>query len=88
MSAGAWPTSAIEQVLWDEKQRERLICAEGLGMSRIIWLDYWGEGRQQALVRLRAENDVTVQRFGATLAPHLAESAARIRADRDRRRGA
>ena len=85
---GGVAAAGAEQAIWDEKQRERLVCAEGLGMSRIIWADYWGEAREQALRRLRAENAVTVARYGPTLAPHLAESAARIRADRDRRRGA
>ena len=28
-----------DEVVWDEKKRERLICAEGLGLSRIIWED-------------------------------------------------
>ena len=58
-----------EQVVWDEKLRERLICAEGLGMSRIFWKDFWGADREQALRRLRADYEVTRQRFGPTLAP-------------------
>jgi hypothetical protein len=70
----------IEDVLWDEKKRQTLVCAEGLGMSRIVWDDIWGERRAAARARLRAEYAVTAARFGDTLAPHLARNAERIRA--------
>ena len=51
------------EVVWDEKKRERLICAEGLGMSRIIWDDFWGPARGRALDRLRAEYDADGRAF-------------------------
>lgn len=53
-------------VVWDEKERQRLICAEGLGMSRIIWADFWGVARDQARERLRAEAALTRRVYGAT----------------------
>jgi hypothetical protein len=74
----------VEDVVWDEKERQRLICAEGLGMSRIIWADFWGQRRAEAVHRLRREYQVTVERFGVELAEHLARRALEIR----RRRGA
>lgn len=73
-----------EQVVWDERRRQRDVCAEGLGMSRIYWEDFWGEARRRARERLRREFDVTRQRFGDQLPPHLAEFAARMRGRRRR----
>jgi hypothetical protein len=29
-----------EDVIWEEKKRERLIAAEGVGVSRIVWEDF------------------------------------------------
>lgn len=69
-------------VVWAEKKREREIAAEGLGVSRIIWEDFWGERRQHAKQRLRAEYDVTVARFGEELPARLSRAAAEIRARR------
>jgi hypothetical protein len=70
----------VDEVLWEEKKRERLVCAEGLGMSRIFWEDFWGTNRDVAKRRLRAEYRVTQGRFGPDLNEHLARSAAEIRA--------
>jgi hypothetical protein len=71
-----------DDVIWAEKKRERLICAEGLGVSRVIWEDFWGERRELAKQRLRAEYDVTVARFGSELPQDLARAAADIRGRR------
>ncbi len=68
-----------EDVVWDEKQRQTLVCAEGLGMSRIVWADFWGDRRAEAITRLRAEYAVTAARFGPELHPHLARNAEAIR---------
>ena len=75
-------------VVWDERKRERAVCAEGLGMSRVIWDELFGQQRARLRKRLVAEYDVTLARFGDVLPPHLAESAARLRAERARRRPA
>lgn len=71
-----------EDAIWAEKKRERLISAEGLGVSRVIWEDFWGDRRRLAKQRLRAEYDITVARFGAELPARLARAAAEIRAQR------
>lgn len=71
-----------EDVIWAEKKRERQIRAEGLGVSRVIWEDFWGERRQLAKQRLQAEYDVTVTRFGDQLPARLVRAAAEIRAQR------
>ncbi|MCD4533394.1 type IV toxin-antitoxin system AbiEi family antitoxin domain-containing protein [Nocardioides sp. cx-169] len=71
-----------EDVIWAEKKRERLIAAEGLGVSRLIWEDFWGERREAAKVRVRAEWEVTRARFGTRLPEHLVRAAAAIRAQR------
>ena len=69
----------VEDVLWDEKKRQRLVCAEGLGMSRIIWEDFWGPARVRARNRLLAEYAVTEARFGSRLPERLARFAATVR---------
>ncbi len=66
------------EVVWDEKERQRLVCAEGLGMSRIIWSDFWGPARERARVRLRSEADQTLERYGADRPAALDELAARL----------
>jgi hypothetical protein len=75
----------IEDVLWDERTRERLICGEGLGMSRVVWDDLFGRRREETKVRLRSEYELTVGRLGSNLPDHLARSAAEIRARWPRR---
>jgi hypothetical protein len=69
----------LEDIVWDEKQRQTLICAEGLGMSRLVWADFWGDRRAEAIARLRAEYAVTMSRFGEDLQLHLARNAEAIR---------
>ncbi len=76
----------LEQLLWDERRRQREVCGQGLGMSRIYWEDYWGAARARAIERLLAENAVTVSRFGSTLPPHLEEFANQMRGRRYRTR--
>jgi hypothetical protein len=72
----------IEDVLWEEKGRERDVRAEGLGMSRIIWEDFWGPKRRQAVARLGQEYTQTRERLGDQLPPRLAEFASRMRGRR------
>jgi hypothetical protein len=59
------------EIIWEEKKRERLISAEELGVSRIIWDDFWLPARAAARNRLRSEYDVTERRFGTELPGHL-----------------
>lgn len=76
----------VEEVVWDERARERLVCAEGLGMSRVVWDDLFGSARERTKARLRSEYEQTVARLGARLPDHLARSAAEIRERWPRRR--
>jgi hypothetical protein len=71
-------------IVWDERTRQNEICALGLGMSRIIWADFYGAARERAKDRLRAEYAVTLARFGCILPAHLRETARRLR-ERGRR---
>ena len=73
------------EIAWDEKERQRLVCGEGLGMSRIIWDDFWGRARVEARARLRAEEALTRQRLGTVRPAHLDEFAARMADVRARR---
>lgn len=54
----------VEDVVWDERERQRQVCAEGLGMSRVIWDELFGRPRRKTLARLAGEYAVTVARFG------------------------
>lgn len=74
------------QLLWDERRRQRDVCAEGVGMSRIYWEDFWGASRERARERLLREYEVTARRFGTTLPPHLEELARQLRGRRYRTR--
>jgi len=67
VESGGVATKAVEQVLWEEKQRQTLICGIGLGMSRITWPDFWGAQRERCKARLRREYYVTEARFGTSL---------------------
>lgn len=80
LELGGVATRSAKDVVWEEKKRERLIRAEGLGVSRILWEDYWGEGRRLARGRLRADVAETIARFGAELPERLVRQAAEIRA--------
>ncbi len=82
---GGVAESPVTQVVWDEKKRARLVRAEGLGLSEILYEDFWGARRAAALARLRAEYQVTEQRFGRDLHPRLASQAAELRARFGRR---
>ena len=56
-----------EEVLWEEKLRQDWVCGFKLGMSRLVWADYWGARRPQALARLRREYLDTCDRFGTDI---------------------
>ena len=83
---GGVATRPVDEILWEERKRERAVCAEGLGMSRVIWEELFGNQRDRLKKRILGEYDVTCARFGEVLPPHLAESAARLRAERSARR--
>ena len=82
---GGVATRPVEDVLWDEKRRQTEICAEGVGMSRIVWDDLWGSARQAAVRRLRGELELSLVRFGDRL-PSRLEAFARQQAEARRRR--
>jgi hypothetical protein len=75
----------VEDVLWDERTRQSEICAEGLGMSRVVWDELLGAPRDRTLARLGREYAVTSAQFGDVLPERLARSAAEIRQRTPRR---
>jgi hypothetical protein len=81
-SEGGVASRPAEQVVWEERQREREVCAVGLGMSRLTWDDLFGSARVRAKARLLAEYTVTVTRFGTRLPDHLAAYSRRHSHDR------
>jgi hypothetical protein len=79
---GGVATRPVEDVLWDEKRRQTDVCANGLGMSRIVWQDFWPPHRAAARRRLAREFAVTRDRYGDVLPPELEEFAQRMRGRR------
>jgi hypothetical protein len=82
VAEGGVATRPAAEVLWEERGRELDVCAEGLGMTRLRWRDYWGAPRAAAIERLHRENAVTERRFGRALSPELEETARRWRGRR------
>jgi predicted transcriptional regulator of viral defense system len=65
--------------LWEEKKRQLEIARLNMGDSRIIWADFFGARRNQALRRLASEYAATERRFGPVLPAHMLEFADRNR---------
>jgi hypothetical protein len=82
VSRGGVADRAVEDILWDERQRQRRVCAEGLGMSRVSWDELFGKARELTRARLLGEYAVTAARFGDVLPAHLAAFADRVRGRR------
>lgn len=72
---GGVASQTPEAVVWKQQARRTEICSEGFGMSRIVWADCFGSGRDRARDRLHKEYAVTEARFGRTPAAHLLEFA-------------
>jgi hypothetical protein len=71
-----------DEVRWQQRKRERDVCAEGLGMSFLFWDDFWGDARERAKHRVRRDYEATVERLGTELRAPLAEFAAGMRGRR------
>lgn len=68
------PLMRPEDVVFEEKNREDWFRGHRLGMSRLIWTDVWGAGREAAAIRVRKEAAQTDMLFGtsiADLAPYI-----------------
>jgi hypothetical protein len=65
-ASGGVADRPVEDILWDEKQREDWLrrTGGGHGVSRVIWTEMFGEQRRRTLRRLWNEYQQTVQRFG------------------------
>ncbi len=83
---GGFALRPAGDVVWEEKRRQQEICAQGLGMSRLVWDDLFGAARARARARLLAEYAVTVARFGDVLPDRLARTARELEGQRLRRR--
>lgn len=85
---GGVATKPVDQVLREQRKRETLICREGLGMTRWVYADFFGERRAEAKASALRDFQITVERYGTELPEHLARNAAEIRAREARRRSA
>ena len=56
-----------EQVVWEEKQRQDWVCGFRLGMSRLVWADYWGRARERAKERILREYAATTAAYGTDI---------------------
>lgn len=79
VAEGGVATIAASEVLWQEKKRERELTGRALGISRIVWQDYWPPHRSRARARLLAEFENTGRRFGTQLDAAMVEDARRLR---------
>lgn len=77
-AAGGVARKPADEVLWEEKLRQDFVTGFKLGMSRIVWADFWQPQRTQALARLLREYRTTVDRFGTSiddLSPYIVRAA-------------
>lgn len=79
---GGVATRSAARVVWDDRKRDRELGAVGLGISHLVWADFFGLRRAQALERLATEHAITTARFGARLPDHLETAARRLRGRR------
>ena len=70
---------SASEIVFQEKQRQDAICGQGFGMTRLVWRDVWGQGREAAKARLLREYAVTRQRYGTELPPDYPRLPPRIR---------
>jgi len=61
------PLMRPEDVVFEEKNREDWFRGYRLGMSRVIWSDVWGPGREPAKERLKREAEQTATLFGTSI---------------------
>lgn len=82
---GGLASQSAEEVVWEERKRERLVRETGLGVSRIIWADLFGDARRACAARLLRDFELTLQLHGSTPPPALLAYAARRAQARERR---
>lgn len=85
---GGLATRPTRELLRARENRQRLIRAEGLGLSFVGWDDCFGARRAHTRQWLHVEIALTEERYGAQLPVHLAERAALIRRRSPRHRPA
>jgi hypothetical protein len=56
-----------DRVVWEEKQRQDWLLGYRLGMSRLVWADYWGARRELAKERVRREYEATCAAYGTDI---------------------
>lgn len=56
-----------QQAVWAEKRRQDFLTSFRLGVSRIVWEDFWGEQRNRARRRLLLEYQATTRVFGTDI---------------------
>lgn len=84
-SAGGVADQAPDEVFRDQMDRQTDVTGLGFGMSRLMFRDFFGRRRQEAIQRVRREYAVTLQRFGTQLTPEMVEFAERMESARQER---
>lgn len=86
-SEGGLARTDPRTAVWDERRRQQQVCGDRFGISRLTWADLWGDARERAKERLRAEVAATERRYGTELPADVAEFAALMRGRRYRTAG-
>ena len=56
-----------DRVVWKEKQRQDWVIGFRLGVSRLVWADYWGRRREIAKARIAREYAATCAAYGTDI---------------------
>jgi hypothetical protein len=56
-----------DRVVWEEKQRQDWVTGFRLGMSRLVWADYWGRRRELPKERIAREYAATCAAYGTDI---------------------
>lgn len=82
VAEGGVATQSPSDVAWAEKKRDRDIRDVGLGVSHVVFEDFWGPQRAVAVKRLKREYADTVAMFGDQLPGRLLREARELRGER------
>jgi hypothetical protein len=72
----------LEQLLWDERLRERLMGDAGFIALSLVYADFWGDRREHAKGRVQRDFAAAVSRYGVELTPDQLAVAQRLRGRR------
>lgn len=84
-SAGGVAEESAERVLFRQMTRQTDIAGQGFGVSQLVWDDFLGRRRTEAIRRIAREYAVTLERFGTQLTSEMREFETLMQEERRRR---